>query len=72
MTTTLNKTLIAAVLSSLTVMACDSLQGTNMVGEQSLESAEHSNTRCALTDGQVVCASSRMREPIQVVSFAVL
>ena len=72
MITTLNKALIAAVLSGLTVMACDRPQGTKMVGEQSVESAEHGNTRCVLIDGQVVCVSSRMREPIHASSFAVL
>ena len=72
MTTTLNKLLIAVALSSLMVIACDKPQDTKMVGEQSAGFAEHGNTRCVLVDEQVFCVSSRMREPIQVASFAVL
>ena len=72
MTTTLNKLLIAVALSGLMVVACDRPQGTKMVGEQSAVVTEHGNTRCVLVDEQVFCVSSRMREPIQVASFAVL
>ena len=72
MTTTLNNVLISAALSSLMVTACDRPQGTDMIGQRSLESAEHSNTRCLLIDGQEVCASSRMREPIHAPPSAVL
>jgi len=70
MTTTLNRVLIAVALSSLAVIACDRRQGTRMAEEQPGESAESGNTRCALVDGQVFCASSRMREPIRQASFA--
>ena len=70
MTTTLNKVLIAAALSSLAVIACDRPQGTRMAEEQPSEFAETGNTRCALVDQQVFCASSRMREPIRQASFA--
>jgi hypothetical protein len=72
MTTTLNKVLVAAAFTSLMVIACDRPQGVKTEGEQSAEIAEHGNTRCALVDGQVFCASSRMREPIQTYSFAAL
>jgi hypothetical protein len=72
MTRTLNKVLIAAALFSLMVIACDKPQRTRIVGEQAIESAEHGNTRCVLVDGQVFCASSRMREPIQSPSIATL
>ena len=72
MTTTLNKVLIAAALSSLMVIACDRPQGVKMAGEQSAEVTEHGNTRCVLVDEQVFCVSSRMREPVHVDSFAVL
>jgi len=72
MNRTLNNVLVAAVLSSLMVVACDSPQGTRMLGERPLESAEHGNTRCMLIDGQVFCASSRMREPIHSPSIATL
>ena len=70
MTTTLNKVLIAAALSSLAVIACDRPQGTKMAKEQPAEFAESGNARCALVDEQVFCASSRMREPIRQASFA--
>jgi hypothetical protein len=70
MTTTLNKLLIAAALSCFAVTACDRPQGTRMAEEQPGEFAESGNTRCALVNEQVFCASSRMREPIRQASFA--
>jgi hypothetical protein len=41
-----------------------------MAKEQPAEFAESDNARCAMVDGQVFCASSRMREPIRQASFA--
>ena len=70
MTTTLNKVLIAAALSSLAVTACDKPQGTRMAEAQPAEFAESGNTGCALVEEQVFCASSRMREPIRQASFS--
>ena len=70
MTTTLNKVLIAAALSSLATIACDRTHGTKMADEQPTELAESGNTRCALVDEQVFCASSRLREPIRQAAFS--
>ena len=72
MTTTLNRELIAVALCGFAVIGCDRPQNTEIGGGQSEEFAATGTTRCALVDEQVVCASSRMREPIQQASFSAL
>ena len=72
MTTTLHKELIAVALCGFTVIGCDRPRDAEIVGGQSEEFAAAGTTRCAVVDEQVVCASSRMREPIQQASFSAL
>ena len=72
MPTTVNKELIAVALCGFTMIGCDRPQNTEIGGGQSEEFAAADTTRCAVVDEQVVCASSRMREPIQQASFSAL
>ena len=72
MISTLLKFLIAAMLMSLAVIACDMPGSTKMNGAPSEFAENKGNTRCVLRDGQEFCASSRMREAIERSPVAVL
>ena len=70
MTTTLNKLLIAALLSCLSVTACDKARVTTENGGHTVELTQHGNTRCVLVDNKVFCALAKMRPPTRLASVA--
>ena len=70
MTTTLNKLLIAAALSSLAVTACDKARVTAENGGHTVELTQHGNVRCVLVDDKVFCALAKMRASTRLASAA--
>jgi hypothetical protein len=70
--TTLIAALIAFALTGSVVIGCSRLDSALAPAGESMELGDLGNARCVPVDDEILCASSRLREPIRQASFSTL